>query len=83
MLRKNKRVNRYLTFIFLLVNFVDVVNAQQQSYSCFGPGGVMSGYGYGFGWVFGLIIWILIITALILLIIWLIKKLTGDERRRK
>jgi len=56
----------------------------------FGFGGMMGGYGmmgnwgYGFGgmWIFGFLFMTLILIALILFILWLIKQLQNDNRKR-
>ena len=72
-------MNKHLALFFLLVFFAGSADAQQQPfYGCFGPWG-MSGYGYGFGWI----LMVLTTIALILFIIWLIKQVTVNERRRK
>lgn len=46
--------------------------------------GMMNGFysGFGFIWIFGWLIMILVLIALVLFIMWLIKQLTGDERRK-
>jgi len=56
----------------------------------FGFSGMMGGYGmmgnwnYGFGgrWIFGFLFMTLILVALILFILWLIKQLQNDNRKR-
>ena len=42
----------------------------------------MYGTGFGFMWIFGMIIWILIITALVLFILWLVKQLESQNKRK-
>ena len=56
----------------------------------FGFGGIMGGYGmmgnlnYGFGgmWIFGFLFMTLILVALILFILWLVKQLQNDNKRK-
>lgn len=48
--------------------------------------GMMGAYwtgGYGFMWIFMMIIWILIVIILVLGIIWLMRQLQNDNRRKK
>ena len=59
-------------------------------FGMFGFGGMMGGYGmmgnwgYGFGgmWIFGFLFMTLILVALVLFILWLIKQLQNDNKRR-
>ena len=46
--------------------------------------GIMGNWGYGFGgmWIFGFLFMALILVALILFILWLIKQLQNDNRKR-
>lgn len=72
--------------ISLLVSILSLslVSAQNYNYpaGCFG--GMMSGtYGYGGGFIFGWIFMVLVAVALVLLIIWLVKQLTHDNRRKR
>ena len=56
----------------------------------FGFSGMMGGYGmmgnwnYGFGgrWIFGFLFMALILVALVLFILWLVKQLQSDNRKR-
>ena len=56
----------------------------------FGFGGMMGGYGmmgnwnYGLGgmWIFGFLFMTLILVALVLFILWLIKQLQNDNKRK-
>ena len=57
----------------------------------FGFGGMMGGgygmmgnWGYGFGgmWIFGFLFMTLILVALVLFIIWLVKQLQEDNKKR-
>ena len=72
-------------FILLIASIfilsLTLVFAQQPNYNgCFG---MMSGY-YGFGYmVFGWIFMLLVTVGLVLFIIWLVKQLTHDNRRKK
>ena len=49
-----------------------------------GYGGMMGNWGYGFGgmWIFGFLFMTLILVALVLFILWLVKQLRKDDRRR-
>ena len=74
----------------LLIGIISAV-ALFLVFGMFGFGGMMGGYscmmgnwGYGFGgmWIFGFLFMTLILVALILFILWLIKQLQHNNRRR-
>ena len=46
--------------------------------------GIMGNWGYSFGgmWIFGFLFMTLILVALILFILWLVKQLQNDNKRR-
>ncbi len=71
--------------LLMLVSILSLglVSAQNQGYNCPGWGMMSGAYGYGSGFIFGWIFMVLIVVALVLLIIWLIKQLTHDNRRRR
>ena len=45
-------------------------------------GGMMGGFGFSYMWIFGFLFMALILVALILLILWLIKQLQQDNKRK-
>lgn len=71
-----------LILILVSILSLSLVSAQQNS-GCPGWGMMSGAYGYGSGFIFGWIFMVLVVVALVLLIIWLIKQLTHDNRRRK
>ncbi|MBS3092371.1 hypothetical protein J4466_03040 [Candidatus Pacearchaeota archaeon] len=54
-------------------------------FGMFGLGGMMGNWNYGFGgmWIFGFLFMTLILVALILFILWLIKQLQNDNKKRR
>ena len=75
-------MNKLILMLVSILSF-SLVSAQNYNYptGCFG---MMSGsYGFGGGFIFGWIFMILVTVALVLLIVWLIKQLTHDNRRRR
>ena len=69
--------------VILFVSLISLSFVSAQQYNC--PGfGMMGGYGYsGIGYVFGWIFMILALVALVLFIVWLVKQIQNNERRRK
>ena len=44
--------------------------------------GMMGGFGFGSMWIFGFLFMTLILVALVLFILWLVKQLQNDNKRR-
>ena len=66
--------------ILVLMSFASA-HAGEDDYS---HHGMMDGmYGYGFMWIFGWLFMILVIVALALLIVWLIKQITSNNKRKR
>ena len=74
-----------LTFVIIAVLIIFLFGG------FFGFGGMMGGgygmmgnWGYGFGgmWIFGFLFMTLILVALVLFILWLVKQLQNDNKRR-
>ncbi|MEK6933731.1 MAG: hypothetical protein AABW75_02525 [Nanoarchaeota archaeon] len=82
----NKENNAILVIVITLVVFLVLGGFGMMGFGNYGGMyGMMNGFygGFGFMWIFGWLIMILVLIALVLFIMWLIKQLTGDERRRK
>ena len=76
-------MSKLLTWLFAAFMLFEFVSAQAGAYNQCSLGGVMYGnYGFGtalFGWIF----MALIIIALIVFIVWMVRQLAKDERRKK
>lgn len=75
------KTKNLLAIVLASLSSLSFVSAQQ--YNC--PGfGMMGGYGYsGVGVVFGWIFMILALVALVLFIVWLVKQIQNNERRKR
>ena len=51
-------------------------------FGMFGFGGMMGNFGFGSMWIFGFLFMTLILVALILFILWLVKQLQEDNRKK-
>ncbi len=81
-MKMNKIFYGFILSIFLISLSSAQVNGNY-GVGCFGPYGMMNGYGGTGIWFFGALLWILVLVALILLIAWLVKQLKEPKHMRK
>ena len=78
------KMNKIFYGFILSIFLISLSSAQvNNGFSCFGPYGMMNGYGGTGIWFFGALFWILVLVALVLLIAWLVKQLKEPKHGRR
>ncbi|MFH1307984.1 MAG: hypothetical protein ABIH72_03970 [archaeon] len=73
-------MKKLLLVLLSIFSFFELVSADIGDYGCFS----MMGGSFGYVWMFFIgIVWILVIVALALFIIWLIRQLIEEPRRKR